>query len=273
MVKRVVIMRRVQPANRPSLTFEAYGLTMSLDFLDAEMCLKAGAALPAGARLIRDEPGYERLAVNAHGQLSTETPVREFSVGVTLGPVERLASALRQHIALHSPDLFVHAGVVAVDGAALILPGRSYSGKTTLVAALLRQGAEYLSDEYAVIDERGFILPFPKALSVRNVTGVARDVDPAALGARILPGPTPVRLIVATRFEADAPWAPQPVSHGEAMLHLLQNTVAVRSQSAMAMRRVRLACERADALAGARGEAEPAARDLLARMRAPSPGQ
>jgi hypothetical protein len=31
----------------------------------------------------------------------------------------------------------------------------SYSGKTTLVSELIRAGATYYSDEYAVIDERG----------------------------------------------------------------------------------------------------------------------
>ena len=264
------MMPAVQLANRMSLSFEAYGVAVSLDFPDAEMCRNAVAALPAGARLIQDESDYERLAVDSQGQLSTEIPLPEAAVA-TAGPFVRLAAGLRHHVALHSPDLFVHAGAVALDGDALILPGRSHSGKSALVAALLRLGAAYLSDEYAVIDERGLILPFPKALSIRDATGMARDVDPAALGAQVLVGPTPARLIVATRFRADAQWDPQPVSRADAMLHLLENTVAVRSRSASAMRRVRLACERVDALAGARGEAEPVARDLLARMRAAAP--
>src|SRR5690606_13319839 len=36
---------------------------------------------------------------------------------------------------------FIHAGVVAVDDGAILLPGASHSGKTTLVRALLRAGA------------------------------------------------------------------------------------------------------------------------------------
>src|SRR5579862_5116240 len=48
--------------------------------------------------------------------------------------------------------VFVHAGVVGWKGQAIVIPGRSYSGKTLLVAALVRAGATYYSDEYAVLD-------------------------------------------------------------------------------------------------------------------------
>src|SRR5262249_38532870 len=46
--------------------------------------------------------------------------------------------------------VFVHAGVVGWQGRAILIPGKSYSGKSTLVAALLRCGATYYSDEFAV---------------------------------------------------------------------------------------------------------------------------
>lgn len=43
--------------------------------------------------------------------------------------------------------LFVHAGVVAWKGRAIVIPGRSQSGKSTLVKAFLEAGASYYSDE------------------------------------------------------------------------------------------------------------------------------
>jgi hypothetical protein len=212
--------------------------------------------------------------VDSQGRLSpTALPEPDSVTAARTGPRAQLAAGLRHHVALHSSDLFVHAGVVAVNGSALLIPGSSHSGKSTLVAALLRMGAAYLSDEYAVIDERGTILPFPTALSIRDGAGVARRVDPEALGASVITGPTPPRLVVATRFRPGARWDPRPVSRGEAMLHLLRNTIAARSQSVKAMRRIRLACERADGLVGLRGEVEAAARDLMMRMPVPASGR
>ena len=41
-------------------------------------------------------------------------------------------------------------------GRAIVIPGRTFSGKSTLVAELVRAGATYYSDEYAVEDETTF---------------------------------------------------------------------------------------------------------------------
>ena len=60
------------------------------------------------------------------------------------------------YVAEMAPDrVFVHAGVVGCRGRAILLPGRSFTGKSTLVAELIRAGAEYYSDEYAVLDSAG----------------------------------------------------------------------------------------------------------------------
>jgi hypothetical protein len=73
---------------------------------------------------------------------------------------EDLAAVLRAFtthaeffIARSAPaHLFVHSGVVGWKGRAVLIPGRSFSGKTTLVRAFLEAGATYYSDEYAVLD-------------------------------------------------------------------------------------------------------------------------
>jgi hypothetical protein len=68
---------------------------------------------------------------------------------------------MHTHIALHAPEhVFVQAGVVGVGERAMVLPGKSFAGKTTLVAALVRAGAEYWSDEYAVLDANGDVHPY-----------------------------------------------------------------------------------------------------------------
>ena len=56
--------------------------------------------------------------------------------------------------------VFIHAGAVGWRGKAIVFPGNSFFGKTTLVAELVRRGAAYLSDEYAILDENGVVHPF-----------------------------------------------------------------------------------------------------------------
>ena len=85
---------------------------------------------------------------------------------------ESLESDLRLFVAeLAKHRVFVHAGVVGWKGQAIVIPGRSYSGKSTLVAELVRAGATYYSDEYAVLDARGRVHPFSSHSSfVRRVS-------------------------------------------------------------------------------------------------------
>src|SRR5262249_208611 len=67
--------------------------------------------------------------------------------------------------------LFVHAGAVGWQGQAIVIPGRSFCGKTTLVSALVRAGATYYSDEFTVFDAQGRVHPYPLPLSIRDETG------------------------------------------------------------------------------------------------------
>ncbi len=64
--------------------------------------------------------------------------------------------------------VFLHAGVVGWKGKAIIIPAKSFEGKSTLVKTLTKFGAKYYSDEYAVLDENGLVHPFPKMLSMRG---------------------------------------------------------------------------------------------------------
>ena len=79
-----------------------------------------------------------------------------------------LESRIHHYVAASTQAaVFVHAGVVAWGGRAIVIPGPSHSGKSTLVAALVSQGATYYSDEYAVIDLEGRIHAFPREIRLR----------------------------------------------------------------------------------------------------------
>jgi hypothetical protein len=147
--------------------------------------------------------------------------------------------------------------VVGWRGRAMVIPGRSFSGKSCLVAALVRAGASYFSDEYAVIDEQGLAHPYPKPLSIRGVDGEPTRKTPVeALGGRAAVDPLPVGLVVLTVYRTEARWSPVRLTSGQAVLALLENTVLARYRPGVALNTLQRVASGALALRGERGEAE-----------------
>ncbi|HEY1332625.1 MAG TPA: hypothetical protein VGF31_00130, partial [Myxococcaceae bacterium] len=165
---------------------------------------------------------------------------------------------------LARPEVFVHAGVVAVDGRAILVPGRSGAGKTTLVRALVAAGASYYSDEYAVLDAEGRVHPYARRPSVRvRSGGKERRPVPRGRGRRGVP----VQLVVETRYRPGARWDPQPLSAGERVLALLANTVPARDRPAEVLAVLARASEGARGIRSDRDAAARTASMLLALVR------
>lgn len=183
---------------------------------------------------------------------------------------ELIAADLQRTVALRAAGLvLVHAGVVARDGRALLLPGPSGSGKTRLVEALLRRGADYLSDELALLDHQGRVHPWARPLARRTDDGGVRRLDPAELGARTRRRPVAVSAIAFLRFSpkaAQAPWRPRTLTPGEALLRLLRQTVAARRRLELARAVLLPIAATTLVLAATRGEADEAAAQLSAAV-------
>jgi hypothetical protein len=180
-----------------------------------------------------------------------------------------LDAQVRAFIALHSPDrIFVHAGVVGVHGRAIVIPGPSFSGKTTFVAELVRAGAIYYSDEYAVLDDQGLVHPYAKRLSIRTNPYTATQHDVRELGGSAGDEPLPLGLIVVAQYRAGGRWEPKTLSPGDAVLALLANTVPARERPEQTMNALRRAVNRPGVLAleGERGEASLVVQGLLQRV-------
>ncbi len=118
----------------------------------------------------------------------------------------------------------VHAGAVELRGKALLLPGKSHAGKSALVAELLRRGAVYFSDEYALIDDRGRAHPYPRPLLLRNGGPEQVPVLPEECHARVGNLPVDVGWILALEYDPAASWRIAAIPQSEALLLLLQNT-------------------------------------------------
>jgi hypothetical protein len=181
---------------------------------------------------------------------------------------ETLESNLHFNVAVGSQEgLFVHAGVVGWRGRAIVIPGRSLSGKTTLVAALMRAGATYYSDEYAVFDAQGRVHPYSKPLSIRGENSERRkQCRVEELNGHAGTQPLPVGLVVVTEYKPGAQWRPRVLSPGEAMLKLLDNTLLARIRPELAFNTLPHVVTSAMTLKGKRGEAETIAHALLKQL-------
>lgn len=203
-------------------------------------------------------PSYRVLAGTS--QLAEVRSLTE--VGTVLGAHADLCIAER------APEhLFVHAGVVGWEGRAIVMPGASFAGKTTLVRAWLEAGATYYSDEFAVLDRAGCVHPFARPLAVRDGIGATRQVPAATLGAETGSAPLPVGLILVTSYRAGAHWRPRSLTAGPTLLALMRNTVAARGNPEHSMPILKQAVSGSLGVAGVRGEARPLIAAVLGHRR------
>lgn len=169
---------------------------------------------------------------------------------------EMLEVHSRLFMAEHAPHhVFVHAGVVEWGSTAIMVLGRSLAGKTTLVAELIKRGARYYSDEYAVLDRNGYVHPYMKPLSIRQEGCYEQqDFSVEELGGRPGKKPLLVEFILACSYQAGARWQPHRLTSGEAVLELLANAVSARRQPEQVLGVLEKVAVRATTLKGVRGE-------------------
>ena len=157
--------------------------------------------------------------------------------------------------------LFVHAGVVGWRGLAIVIAGRSHSGKSTLVAELVRQGALYYSDEFAVLDDRGMVHAYRRTLVLRGDPGPQTGLRLLRAGAPAKP--LPIGLVVAGSYRSEVVWRPTIVRGARAVLPIIDGTVQGRERSAKMLRIAAGIAPGIVTLQGSRSEAADVAAQLL----------
>lgn len=259
-------------------SFTSYGLRIGVRSNDEAAVERAIENLPPGWKPSRART-VERLYSILIGKGATRPGVRRFNLlyedhvraARTLQAdelFESFESSLRLFVAEFAKRrLFIHAGVVGWRGRAILIPGRSFSGKTTLVSELVRAGATYYSDEYAVLDERGLVHPFPKKLSIRETGEVKQtDISPETFGGRTGRKPLPVGLVIASQYREGARWRPTKLTPGQGALTLLANTVAARREPEKAIAILQQVVSNAHVYKGTRGEARELASRILGQL-------
>jgi HprK-related kinase A len=172
----------------------------------------------ARARVLADAPGFDQAFASVYGEFEVLPPAGFFDVTVRLRRARGIRRLLRPQVELvadgqtmfapfpadtHLPllewgmnflfaqrlgsHLLLHAGVVEVEGRAVILPAMPGSGKSTLTAALATRGFRLLSDEFGVVRlSDGQLLPLlrPVALKNESIDVMARFAPQVSIGPR-----------------------------------------------------------------------------------------
>lgn len=140
--------------------------------------------------------------------------------------------------------LLFHASAAEHDGRALLFPAAMGSGKTTLVAGLVRAGLRYITDEAAAIDPVTLaVQPYPKPLAIdtgswRVLEGLRPDLEPelepfseaawyvrpGAIRKDAVAGPSEPRFIIAPRYDREARTELVEVPRSEALITLAENS-------------------------------------------------
>ena len=155
--------------------------------------------------------------------------------------------ALDRHPAL----LSVHAGIVSLGEACVLMPAVAGSGKTTLTAGLAHAGAVYFSDEIALLDEDTLLAtPVPLAFTIKDgavaplrakypeLDELPVHVREDGVRVRYLAPPLaslpahgarqPVRWIVFPRYDASRATAITPLDRPAALRRLLDESYVDR---------------------------------------------
>jgi hypothetical protein len=255
----------------PTTILEAYGARLAVSAPDAATLRAIVSGLPRGWEQSQAavEPKDVKWRFGIHraseGYLIRDDQGREHPCAELDLAIVMLHSQMRRFVGYHTDELiFVHAGVVAADGAAVVLPGHSFAGKSTLVEALVRAGAQFYSDEYAMFDAQGRVAHYREPLSRRGAHG-QEEVE---LGSGEPLEPVTVGLVAFTSYRPGARWEPRRLSIGEALVAMMEHAVPARERPAETLAALSQALAGAKLLSGERGEADETAGALIAALRA-----
>ncbi len=261
---------------RERLAFVSHGVKTTLQVTEPAALLPIKLRLPPGWREAKDsagQPEYSLVVGNEIAPVGLDRLHLLFrgasliSAAYKLEPVlGALESELDRRVAsLAAPErIFIRAGVVGWRGRAIVVCGGPQSGTSTLVAALLRAGASYYSDQYAVFDYEGRVHPYPRELWL--CTGAQVNpvrYRPEELGARSRTQAVEIGTVVFSSFRPGARSRFAALTPAAASAEVMTNAVSDRLDAQAAQAAIDKALAGAWILKGIRGEAQELVNLLL----------
>ena len=184
------------------------------------------------SRPVPVRPRYTYALVTAESMERTQPRLYRDCRGLASGPWDQLTLRLLADLNRNAVDQYkgfaTHSGVVAVEGRAIALPADSKGGKSTLTAACVMAGFDYVSDESLCLNfETGAVERYVKPIMLSaescRLLGIAepfapnggdeRPVTPDELGGHEVSGTPKLAEVVFAEYGHDsASLAPLPPS-------------------------------------------------------------
>jgi hypothetical protein len=259
--------------------FTAHGAQIVLRTNRASAMPRLLTRLPIGSELVTDDVPSppDRLCSIVFPREDADTAVLICNgkrTAVCSGEAELLDAFERDaayRVAETARDrVFIHCGVVSWRGRAILIPGRTCYGKTTLVTRFLEAGATYYSDEYAPLDSQGRVYPYARPLQIRRQHGslVQTSVKAEELAGTGGIGREPIQpaLMLCCRYRAGSGWRPRELTAGAAALELIRFSFTAFWSPESAFHTASETASRLSAWRGSRGEAKPVVEWALKRL-------
>lgn len=251
--------------------FESYGVFIRIDSNQQEMVDAAEVVVRDSMlndiRLVKRKEFdiVFRLDRNQRGQRLIIQNGEEISRGgIKRKFFKFFDSIIRVAIAEHAVDrVFLHAGVVGWKGKAIVVPADSFKGKSTLITELVRAGATYYSDEFAIFDRQARVYPFARRIGRRTEDFKTYELRAEDLGGDIGIEPLPVGLVLITEYKEGAKWSPKILSSGQGVLEMIPFTLCLRQRPDFSLGVLNNIASNAIIASSLRGTAEKFAKTLL----------
>jgi hypothetical protein len=261
----------------PAITpfdFESYGVHIRITGTDQELIARgekvARKALINNIRLLNGIDDFATVFELSYGE---DRKIKLLQDGRVEGEdavwnnlTKYFNSIIRVAVAENAADrMFIHAGAVGWKGKGIIFPGTSFVGKSTLVAELVRQGADYYSDDYAIFDRDGRLYPFPRMLSMRKDEPgyTPYEVTAKELGGRVGDRPLPVGVVCITEYSPAAVWRPAEATPGKGVLDMVPFTFSFVNRPEFSLAILNKITENAIIISSQRGSADEFAKIFL----------
>jgi hypothetical protein len=238
------------PWSYETATFDSLGFRFSVRTTDPALgshlddlyraCVTDDDAITVARYTIRERAGRDdtRFVVHCDGQRVISTPHPSVALDYLVWDVNRRTAAVA------TDSLLVHAGAVAVNGAAILVPARSGGGKSTLVSALVLAGCDYVTDETVAIDpQSGWLRGAPKPIALKpgalemfgdvlappdrvvaRYTTETRHVAVGELAGVPATPPLPVRIVALPDLQARGDEVATPLTRAETMAFLAEQS-------------------------------------------------